>query len=76
MISSAVGAEGLRLDPGQHFTEADTSGEMAAAIIDGIRNPGAATETARQGRAVVEANYDWGMLAKHMEQAWFRVASK
>src|SRR5205807_1021327 len=48
VVSSRVGAEGLCLRPGEHYTEADEDA-MAVALIDAIRKPAAAQALARAG---------------------------
>ena len=70
VVASAVGAEGLRLQPGLHFACADQTADMARVLTQWIRNPAPALAMAQAGRAVVEASYDWGALAGKMEQAW------
>ena len=70
VVASTVGAEGLRLQPGVHFTSADQTADMARTLIEWIRNPAPALAKAEAGRAVVESRYDWSVLAEKMEQAW------
>jgi len=74
VVSSSVGAEGLRLKPGTHYAQADSSEEMARTILDWIRDPQSAAGSASAGRKVVEQKYDWSILAAQMEQAWHVVA--
>jgi glycosyltransferase involved in cell wall biosynthesis len=74
VVSSSVGAEGLQLAPGEHYTRADSPGEMAAALVDAIRRPEAARSVAAAGRQIVQNRYDWSMLARDMENAWLAVA--
>ncbi len=74
VVSSSVGAEGLQLTPGQHYTRADSADEMAAALVDAIRRPETARSVAAAGRQIVEDRYDWSMLARDMEKAWLTVA--
>ncbi len=76
VVASTVGAEGLRLEPGVHFACAGQSAEMAAILIEWIRNPAPALALAEAGRAVVEAQYDWSVLARKMEQAWEEMLSE
>ena len=73
VVSSSVGAEGLQLQPGKHYTRADSSDDMASALLDCIRHPESAQAIAGCGRQIIEEHYDWGMLAVQMERAWFRV---
>jgi glycosyltransferase involved in cell wall biosynthesis len=74
VVTSAVGAEGLHLQPGQHFALADQPAEMARVLVDWMRNPAPARSMAQAGCAVVEARYDWSALARKMESAWEELA--
>jgi glycosyltransferase involved in cell wall biosynthesis len=70
VVSTTVGAEGLRLDPDTHLAKAENSQEMAETLVNWIRDPEPALALARAGRQVVETHYDWAALADRMEQAW------
>jgi len=70
VISTAIGAEGLHLVPGQHFVQVDTPEEIAAAILQHICHPEPLAEMARQGRQVVVDRYDWSALSKKLEAIW------
>jgi polysaccharide biosynthesis protein PslH len=70
VVSTQIGAEGLRLRPGVHFVQADHPHEMAQALIQWIRSPESTRELARAGELVVAENYDWSILAQKMEEAW------
>jgi glycosyltransferase involved in cell wall biosynthesis len=70
VVSTKVGAEGLSLVPGRHFVEVDTVDEMAAALVQAIRNPQPIQEMARRGRQVVNDRYDWSILADKLETIW------
>ncbi len=70
VVSTKVGAEGLHLQPGAHFAEADSAEGMARVLIGWIQNPASAREMVQAGRRVVEDQYDWSMLADKMERAW------
>ncbi len=69
VVSSRVGAEGLRLESGEHFIEAD-DGAMADALVAAIRNPAPIRAMAERGRALVREQYDWNTLAAKLEQSW------
>jgi polysaccharide biosynthesis protein PslH len=73
VVSTGVGAEGLRLEPGRHYVKADDTAEMADTLVRWIRDPAPALELARAGQTLVQAQYDWSVLAQKMEQAWDRV---
>jgi polysaccharide biosynthesis protein PslH len=76
VISTTVGAEGLRLNAGEHVTIADSGEAFAAAVVEAIRRPEAARAQAARGRARVLAEYDWGGLADRLGAVWEAAASK
>ncbi len=69
VVSTRVGAEGLNLQPGGDYVQAE-EGAMAAALVEAIRKPERAQEQAQRGRRVVLESYDWGVLARKLEAAW------
>jgi glycosyltransferase involved in cell wall biosynthesis len=69
VVSTRVGAEGLNLQAGGDYVQAEET-EMAAALVEAIRKPETAREQAQRGRRVVLENYDWGVLAKKLEASW------
>jgi glycosyltransferase involved in cell wall biosynthesis len=70
VVSTAVGAEGLQLEPGRHFLQAETADEMSEVLLHCVHNPAPALLSAQAGQKVVETQYDWAILANKMEQAW------
>src|SRR5439155_358908 len=70
VVSTAVGAEGLRLTAGRDYMLADDIDGMAGAIVDAIRRPEELRETAENGRREVLARYDWGPLADRLDAVW------
>jgi glycosyltransferase involved in cell wall biosynthesis len=75
VVSTAVGAEGLRLEPGRHLVLADGVDEMAGALVRCIRAPEPARAMAARGREVVLSQYDWEALATKLEQTWVECVS-
>jgi len=69
VVSTHVGAEGLLLTPGEHYVQADEV-DMAAALVQSIRQPVEAQAMAARGRRIVQDTYDWGSLAAKLEAAW------
>src|SRR6185436_13887507 len=53
VISTRIGAEGLRLAPGRDLHVADGIEDMASAIVRGIRRPYEMEDAAEDGRRVV-----------------------
>jgi glycosyltransferase involved in cell wall biosynthesis len=70
VVSTGVGAEGLLLEPGRHYAQADSAEAMAYTLSQWIDDPRAGLAMADAGRKVVAANYDWAGLADKMESAW------
>lgn len=70
VVSTLVGAEGLRLVSGRHFFGTESIDEMAPAIVDCLRNPTRARKLTQSGFELTTQEYDWKMLAEKMEMAW------
>jgi glycosyltransferase involved in cell wall biosynthesis len=70
VVSTRIGAEGLELHNGRHLVVVESVGDMAAALIDSIRNPQRAREVTELGRQTVLERYDWDILAGRLERAW------
>ncbi|MCD4727372.1 MAG: glycosyltransferase family 4 protein [Pirellulales bacterium] len=70
VVSTRVGAEGLRLAPGRHFVQVETMDDMASALVEHIRNPRPIGEMACQGRNVVVQWYNWPVLSAKLEAIW------
>lgn len=70
VVSTKVGAEGLRLTPGRDLIVTDGPGAMAGAIVEGIRRPEELQDTGEDGRRTVASRYDWGPLADRLDAVW------
>ena len=68
VVSTTVGAEGLALESGRHFVAADTPHDFATAVIRLLRDPARRQALGDEGRALVEANYSWAMVARQFEE--------
>jgi len=75
VVSTRIGAEGLKLAPGRDFTRTDGITDFADAIVRGIRHPYELEDQAECGRRVVLQNYDWPQLAEKLDEAWWTVAT-
>jgi glycosyltransferase involved in cell wall biosynthesis len=67
-VSTAVGAEGLPLTPGEHYLAADEPAEFARAVVRLLHDPGERGRLGRAGRALVEAQYSWQAAAARFEE--------
>lgn len=70
VVSTLVGAEGLRLEPGKHLTVTMDETGIADALLQTMRDPDAAADQADEGRRVVVREYDWGPLAEKLNEVW------
>jgi polysaccharide biosynthesis protein PslH len=75
VVSTQIGAEGLNLQSGEHFVQVPGIDEMAAALVDALRNPAGALRLARAGREAVESLYNWDLQADRLNAIWSRHAS-
>jgi glycosyltransferase involved in cell wall biosynthesis len=69
VVSTRVGAEGLRLRANMDFVQADEDNH-AEALARVLQNPEPALEMARTGQQVVLEQYVWDVLADRQEQIW------
>ena len=74
VVSTRVGAEGLRLTPGRHFVQTETADEMADALVEHIQNPSPIRAMARAGRQVTVDQYNWPSLSARLEAIWLKQA--
>ena len=75
VLSTRVGAEGLKLIPDRDLVVTDGPEDMAEASVRGIRRPYELEDTAEHGRRAVLARYDWGPLADRLDEVWWEVAT-
>ena len=55
-VSTKIGVEGLAVEPGRHFLEADDAGGFATAVVSLLGDFGLRRRLAAEARALVEAN--------------------
>ena len=68
VVSTAVGAEGLPLVPGEHYLCADEPADFARAVVELLRDPARRRQLGTAGRALVEARYAWAMVTRAFER--------
>jgi glycosyltransferase involved in cell wall biosynthesis len=69
VVSTAVGAEGLPLSPGQDLCIADTPEDFAAQCLDLLDHPERRSRMAAASRQLVAERFSWEHVAQCMEQA-------
>jgi glycosyltransferase involved in cell wall biosynthesis len=67
VVSTAVGAEGLPLAPGQHFLQADDPDGFAAAVTSLLRDSARRRAIGGAGRRLVEERYSWSKVVDEFE---------
>jgi glycosyltransferase involved in cell wall biosynthesis len=70
VVSTRVGAEGLRLEAGEHLAVVDNVEQMAGAVLEALVEPGLAQAQAWRGRQVVLEHHGWDMLADRLDSVW------
>lgn len=70
VISTTLGCEGLDLTPDRHVLVADDPAAQADAVCRVLRQPELADRLGRDGRALVEARYDWDPIAAGLYRAY------
>lgn len=75
VVATRIGAEGLDVVPGIHCLIADSPADFCQSVVQLLDDPERAAELGRKGRELVLRQYDWGRVAKILEQAWIETAS-
>jgi glycosyltransferase involved in cell wall biosynthesis len=70
VISTRIGAEGLDLTPGEHLVEVESVDQLAAALVDHLRQPQRLRDMGVRGRILVAERYDWRILSLKLETIW------
>jgi len=70
VVSTKVGAEGLRLRAGDHLAVTDDETRIAGALLEAMRNPDAALDRAEEARRLILREYDWAPLSEKLEEVW------
>lgn len=67
MVSTTIGCEGINVRDGQHLLIADNAPAFARAVLRLLDDPNFGTNLGQAGRALVEREYAWAALARHLE---------
>jgi glycosyltransferase involved in cell wall biosynthesis len=74
VVSTRIGAEGLRLEAGQDLTVVEDIGDLKDELIKAIRHPDVLQAQSERGREKVLEHYDWDRLAEQLERVWRQCA--
>lgn len=75
VVSTTVGAEGLPLEPGEHFLQADGQADFADAVVGLLRDAEQRRRMGAAGRRLVESRYSWSQVAVEFEERCMEVIS-
>ncbi len=75
VISTALGMEGLDVQPGQHFIAAETGPEFAAAILRLLGDAALRTGLASAARRELEQRFSWPQVGRQFEAICLRTAT-
>jgi glycosyltransferase involved in cell wall biosynthesis len=67
VVSTTIGAEGLPLEHGVHFLQADVPQAFADAVVALLKDPQQCERLGAAGRQLVEAHYSWAQVAAEFE---------
>ncbi len=70
VISSTVGAEGLDVETDRDILIADSPGDFTEGIRRLLVEPGVPESLIREGRRLVESQYDWRTIARKLDDAY------
>jgi glycosyltransferase involved in cell wall biosynthesis len=68
VVSTAVGAEGLPLEHGRHFLQADAPADFARSVVELLRDPARRQVLGGAGRRLVVERYSWAQVAEEFER--------
>ncbi len=73
VVSTSLGAEGLRGNHGAQFFLADSPHDFAEATLHLLENPETATDMAARARQLVETFYDCPVPASRLEAIYWQL---
>ena len=70
VVSTSIGAEGLRLIPGEHYLEGNRTDELVEHVLSILEGRTLTKELTLAGCELVRQEYDWGGLADRLNDVW------
>ncbi len=70
IVSTTIGAEGIRVRADENLLLADSPGEFAAAVMRLVQNRSFAHHLAENGRSWVAAQYDWRLVYRAFDEIY------
>jgi glycosyltransferase involved in cell wall biosynthesis len=76
IVTTAIGCEGIGVEPGRHLLVADGAEAFAAAVVRLLDDPALAAALARQGRELVRARYDASVVCVAVDDLYERAVAR
>ncbi len=76
VVATHIGAEGFPLHAGREALLVDGPQAFADAVASILQDQGLGDQLGRAGRALVEARYDWSVIAPRLESLWADVLAR
>ncbi len=73
IVSTTIGAEGLRLKKDHDYLQADTEEEFARAIVHTLSNKPETATRIENAKSITMQFYDWKMLAQQLKSTWHQL---
>ncbi|MBV8359054.1 MAG: glycosyltransferase [Deltaproteobacteria bacterium] len=74
VVSTRIGAEGLRIEPEKHFLEAETPGDFHTQVGRLRPDFNLWQRLSSLGRKLVEAVYDWNIIGSHLAETFLELS--
>jgi glycosyltransferase involved in cell wall biosynthesis len=75
VVSTRIGAAGLKAEHGEHLLLADTPDAMAGGVVQLLQDPERAAVIARRARRLAEERYDWSRSGADLSDLLVRLTS-
>ena len=74
IVATTIGAEGIAVRPGENILIADEPAAFAEAVVQLLREPSLGERLSANGRAWVEAHYDWRTVYAKWDEVYASLA--
>ena len=76
VVSTSLGAEGIAVTPDQDVLVADDAASFAEKVVALMNNEPMRRQMSERGRALMEARYDWQVIAPELERVYASLTSQ
>ncbi len=76
VVSTAIGAEGLDLEPGEDYLQANTPTGFADAVVKLLEDLRLYRDIAARARSTVEKKYDWSIMAGKLRKIYDDISQR